>query len=43
MFIKIVTLIWYIGLALFFFGIGFPFLEIILGLCACVFVVVTLQ
>jgi hypothetical protein len=43
MFIKIVTLIWYFGLALFFFGIGFPYLEIILALCACIFVVVNLQ
>jgi hypothetical protein len=36
MFLKIVTIVFYAGLALFFFGVGFPFLEIILGIAAAI-------
>jgi len=31
---KVITIIFYAGLALFFFGVAFPYLEVILGICA---------
>lgn len=43
MFPKIVTIVFYAGLALFFFGVGFPFLEIIIGICAAILAIVQLQ
>ena len=39
---KIATVLFYAGLALFFFGIAFPYLEIIIGICALVLLVSTL-
>ncbi len=42
MFIKIVTIVFYAGLALFFFHVAFPFLNIILGVCAIVLLIVSL-
>jgi len=43
MFAKIVTIVFYVGLALFFFGISFPFLEIIIGICALILAVLGLK
>lgn len=43
MFLKIVTIVFYAGLALFFFGVGFPFLEFILGICAAILAIAQLQ
>jgi hypothetical protein len=40
--VKIATVLFYAGLALFFFGIGFPYLEIIIGICALVLLIGTL-
>jgi hypothetical protein len=40
MFVRIVTVVFYVGLALFFLGVGVPFLEIIIGLCALVLAIV---
>jgi hypothetical protein len=36
---NIITFVFYAGLALFFFGVGFPFLKIIIGICALVLAV----
>ena len=33
---KVVTVIFYAALALFFFGVGIPFLEVVIGVCALV-------
>ena len=33
---KVVTVIFYAALALFFLGVGFPFLEVVIGVCALV-------
>lgn len=38
---KIVTFIFYAALALFFFGVAIPFLEIIIGICALVLAILT--
>jgi len=40
MFVKIVTVLFYAGLAMFFLGVGVPFLEIIIGLCALVLAII---
>ena len=40
MFAKIVAIVFYVGLALFFLGVGVPFLEIIIGLCALVLAII---
>jgi hypothetical protein len=33
---KVVTVIFYAALALFFFGAGIPFLEVVIGVCALI-------
>lgn len=43
MFLKIVTIVFWVLLALFFFGIAFPFLKIILGTCAAILAIAHLQ
>jgi hypothetical protein len=40
MFIKIVTIIFYAGIALWAFGVGFPFLMVIIGICAAILAIV---
>jgi hypothetical protein len=33
---KVITVIFYASLALFLFGVGVPFLEVVIGVCALV-------
>ena len=43
MFIKIVTILFYALLALFFFSVGFPYLELILGILAVILAITHMQ
>lgn len=40
---RVVVFLFYAALALLYFGIGFPYLEIIIGLCALILAVSALR
>jgi hypothetical protein len=42
MLMKIITAVFYLGLALFIFHVGFPYLELLIGISALVIGVLTL-
>jgi len=43
MFIKIVTIVFYVAITLWAFEISFPFLMIVLGICSLILAIVHIQ
>jgi hypothetical protein len=40
MFVKLVTIVFYLAVMLFAFGVSFPYLMLILGVCAAILAIV---